>query len=127
LIDDVIECLEGLVESLLAATVLLVVGLSGNVAKQLFKIVVPGGQHDAVSVIDEAGSKHEPLAGCVDEAEASKRGGDLNRDHHPDVGHRHKLGPAGAEVEYGPFPSPDDALVTAGGAPPLDRRRNIGP
>ena len=54
------------------------VGLSGNVAKQLFKIIVPGGEHDPVSGIGEAGSKHEPLADGVDEAEVSKRGGHLS-------------------------------------------------
>ncbi|MDQ6728518.1 MAG: hypothetical protein M3066_20500 [Actinomycetota bacterium] len=73
--DDVIERLERLVEPLLATTVLLVVGLSGNVAKQFFKIVVPGSQHDAYAVVGEACSKHEPLASGVDEPEVSERGG----------------------------------------------------
>ena len=97
--EDVIERLEGLVEPLLAATVLLVVGLSGNVAKQLFKIVVPGGQHGAFSIIGEARSKDEALAGGLDEKEASKRGDHFGRDHHPDGRHRDKLGPSGPQVE----------------------------
>ncbi len=71
----VIERLEGLIESLLAATVLLVVGLCGNVAKQLFEVFIPGGQHDALSLIGEARSKDEALARGVDEEQASKRSG----------------------------------------------------
>ena len=67
LIDDVLERLEGLVKPLLASTVLLVVGLRSNVAKQLFKIVLAGGQHGAVGVIGEACSKDEPFASGVDE------------------------------------------------------------
>jgi hypothetical protein len=67
LTDDVLERLEGLVEPLLAATVLLVVGLRSNVAKQLFEIVLASGQHGAVIVTGEACSKYEPLASGVDE------------------------------------------------------------
>jgi len=37
-----------LVQPLLAATVLFVVGLGCDLAKQLFQIVFGGGQHDAV-------------------------------------------------------------------------------
>jgi len=98
LIDHLIEQLEGVVEPLLAATVLLVVGLSGNVAKQLFEVVLPGGQHDAV--IGEACSKREPLTSSVDETEVSKRGGHLSRDHHPDGRYRDKLRPSRPKVEY---------------------------
>lgn len=67
LIDNSIERLEGLIEPLLAAAVLLVVSLCGNVAKQLLQVVLPGGQRGAVRVIGEACSKHDPFAGGVDE------------------------------------------------------------
>ncbi len=67
LIDDLLERLKGLVEPLLSATVLLVVGLGGDVAEQLFKVVLPGGQHGAVRVICEVCSKDEPFASGVDE------------------------------------------------------------
>ena len=68
LIDDVLERLEGLVEPLLAATILLVVGLRGNVAKHLFEVVLACGQHGAVVVIGDACSKYEPLPSGVYEA-----------------------------------------------------------
>jgi len=67
LIDDLLERSKGLVESLLAATVLLVVGLRGDIAEQLFQVVLLGGQHGTVCVIGEACSKYESFASGVDE------------------------------------------------------------
>jgi hypothetical protein len=48
LLDEAIEHLEGLIEPLLAATIGLVVGFSGEVAKQLFEVIVIARQHDAL-------------------------------------------------------------------------------
>jgi hypothetical protein len=58
-----------LVEPLLEATILVVVGLGSNAAKQLFEVVLASwrGSHGAVVVTGDACSKYEPLASGVDE------------------------------------------------------------
>lgn len=90
--DHVVQDLEGLIEPLLAATVLLVVRFRGNEADQLVEIIFVAGQHDAL--LPRLRSEHETLAGGVDQQKAPERSGHLRWDHRSDGGGGNELGAA---------------------------------
>ncbi len=78
------EHFEGLIEPLLPATVLLVVGLRGHEIDELLKIILVAGEHDAP--VGEARSVHEPFAGGIDQEQSPERCVHLSGDHDSDGG-----------------------------------------
>jgi hypothetical protein len=113
-IEQVAEHGEGKVETLLATTVHLVVGLGDDIADQLVEILRAAGQNRTIP----GGSRpeHEELAVAVEQAQVSQGGAHFVADWDlGDQGGGDTLGARLTEVEERAFPAADDALVRADG------------